>query len=235
MQALRKADKGFSLACEAMPPRHWLLKGKSRRSLPGWWPPSTGAPSLLGRAQGFELCFRIFVSAKTAGITDTDKGSHMSQNLIDLNLSPETLSALNDAIVTLENHLGGLIALDPKKRQNLTKMGNKSEAFCRQAVVVFSENTEVLPRNFDLQGFQRDLATIDALRPAMVRLNRLAERLQDTDMALGSDLMTNALEGYAVLKVAGKGKGLDNMRQALSARFARRRAGEVAEVPIASG
>ena len=158
----------------------------------------------------------------------------MSQNLIDLNLSPETLSALNDAIVALESHLGGLIALDPKKRQNLTKMGDKSEAFCRQAVVVFSENSEVLPRNFDLQGFQRDLATLDALRPAMVRLNRLTERLKDTDMALGSDLMTNTLEGYAVLKVAGKGKGLDNMRQALSARFARRRAGEVAEEPAAS-
>lgn len=47
-----------------------------------------------------------------------------------------------------------------------------------------------------------------------------------------------ALEGYAALKVAGKGKGkgkgLDNMRQALSARFARRRVGEVAQEPAAS-
>jgi hypothetical protein len=210
------------------------LRGESPRSLAELSPTNICARSQPGYAQGFELCFRIFRPAKKAGITDMDKGSHMSQNLIDLNLSSETLSALNDAIVTLESHLGGLIALDPKKRQNLTKMGNKSEAFCRQAVVVFSENSEVLPRNFDLQGFQRDLATLDALRPAMVRLNRLAERLQDTDMALGSDLMTNALEGYAVLKVAGKGKGLDNMRQALSARFARRRAGEVAEEPAAS-
>ena len=41
-------------------------------------------------------------------------------------------------------------------------------------------------------------------------------------MALGSDLMTASLEGYAVLKVAGKGAGLDGMRQMLSERFARR-------------
>jgi hypothetical protein len=40
-------------------------------------------------------------------------------------------------------------------------------------------------------------------------------------MALGSDLMTNALQGYAFLKEAGKGQGLDEMRKMLSARFAR--------------
>lgn len=33
--------------------------------------------------------------------------------------------------------------------------------------------------------------------------------------------MTNALEGYAVLKIAGKGEGLDGLRQMLSARFNR--------------
>ncbi|MDR6842407.1 hypothetical protein [Pseudoxanthomonas sacheonensis] len=40
-------------------------------------------------------------------------------------------------------------------------------------------------------------------------------------MALGSDLMTNALEGYAFLKIAGKGEGLDSLRKMLSARFDR--------------
>lgn len=44
-------------------------------------------------------------------------------------------------------------------------------------------------------------------------------------MAVGSDLMTNALQGYAFLKIAGKGQGLDEMRKMLSARFARSKAG----------
>jgi hypothetical protein len=35
------------------------------------------------------------------------------------------------------------------------------------------------------------------------------------------DLMTNSLEGYAVLKIAGKGQGLESLRQMLSARFSR--------------
>ena len=38
-------------------------------------------------------------------------------------------------------------------------------------------------------------------------------------MALGSDLMAAALEVYGVLKVAGKGKGLDEARRNLGARW----------------
>jgi hypothetical protein len=153
----------------------------------------------------------------------------MSQNLVDLDLTNETLAAMDTALTALETAFSALIALTPDQRQQLTKMGDKSEAFCRQAGYVFGENPGVLPGNFDLAGYQRDLATLDALRPRLVRLSRLQQRASDTEMAVGSDLMTNALEGYAVLKVAGKGQGLDEMRKMLSARFARKAASTPAE------
>jgi hypothetical protein len=151
----------------------------------------------------------------------------MSQNLVDLNLAPESPAAISNSIASLESLLQGLIALEPQQRRELTKMGDKSEAFCRQAVVAFGDNPDVLPRNFDLDGFRSDLATLDALRPIVGRIGKLYQRLIDTEMALGSDLMNNALEGYAVLKVAGKGEGLDIMRKMLAARFNRRRTEEV--------
>lgn len=151
----------------------------------------------------------------------------MSQNLVDMKLDAETPDTISQSMVALESVLQGLIALEPYQRRELTKMGDKSEAFCRQAVVAFSENPGVLPRNFDLDGFRSDLATLDALRPIIGRIGRLYQRLVDTEMALGSDLMNNALEGYAVLKVAGKGQGLDRMRETLAARFTRRRTEEV--------
>ena len=67
----------------------------------------------------------------------------------------------------------------------------------------------------------------------MMRLARLHERAEDTQTALGSDLMTNALEGYAVLKVAGKGEGLDGLRKMLSARFNRSPAPQLTPAPAA--
>jgi len=145
----------------------------------------------------------------------------MSQNLIDLSLTPEAFSAIDGALNTLETQLSGLLALNPDQRRQLTKMGDKSEAFCRQAVDVLGENPGILPANFDYPGFRRDLAMLDALRPRLIRLARLQERCDDSVMALGSDLMTNALEGYAFLKIAGKGEGLDALRKMMSARFER--------------
>ena len=145
----------------------------------------------------------------------------MSQNLVDIDLTTDALGAIDTALVALEAGLAPLVALTPDQRQQLVKMGGKSEAFCRQAGHVFAENPGILPGSFDLPGYQRDMATLDALRPRLLRLAKLYQRAQDTEMAVGSDLMVNALQGYAFLKVAGKGQGLDEMRKMLSARFAR--------------
>ena len=155
----------------------------------------------------------------------------MTQNLIELDLSDDTLAAIDDALSVLETRFSGLLALTPDQRRQLAKMGDKSEAFCRQAVVAFAQIESVLPRNFDVATLQRDVAALDRLRPRLRRVERLHEHLVDTTTALGSDLMANSLEGYAVLKVAGKGAGLEALRQMLSARFARsgKRAGTAVE------
>lgn len=150
----------------------------------------------------------------------------MSQNLIDLEISADALAALDATLASLEGQLSILRGLDSDQTRLLVKMGDKSEAFCRQAVIAFSQNADVLPRNFDVAAYQRDLAALDALRPRRQRVQRLLELLEQTEMALGSDLMTASLDAYAVLKVAGKGTGLDGMREMLSARFNRSRKAE---------
>jgi hypothetical protein len=155
----------------------------------------------------------------------------MSQNPVDIDLTADALTAIDNALAALEAGLATLVALIPDQRQQLVKMGDKSEAFCRQAGHVFAENPGILPSSFDLPAYQRDIATLDALRPRLLRLGKLHQRGQDTEMAIGSDLMTNALQGYAFLKVAGKGQGLDEMRKMLSARFARGKAAETEHAP----
>ena len=156
----------------------------------------------------------------------------MSQNLISMDLSAEQWAATDAALTTLEQTLAGLLALTAVQRSRLVKMGDKSEAFCRQAVDVMGENPGVLPVNFDLPEVRRDLAMHDALRPRLIRLERLFEKANDTDIALGSDVMVAALEGYALLKIAGKGEGLESLRRTLSARF--NRSGPAAAAPPAT-
>ena len=145
----------------------------------------------------------------------------MSQNLISFQLSPTDLAAVDGALKTLEDKLAGLIDLSIEQRRFLTKMGDKSEAFARKAVEVLGANPNVLPANFNLAELRRDLAAFDVLRSRLTRLDRIHERMTDSQLALGSDVMNAALEGYAFLKVAGQGEGLDAARKALSVRFAK--------------
>ncbi|MCO5400576.1 hypothetical protein [Ralstonia soli] len=147
----------------------------------------------------------------------------MPQNLISFQLTPADLAAVDTALKMLEDRLASLIDLSPDQRRTLVKMGDKSEAFARLAVDVLNANPKVLPGNFDLAELRRDLAGFDLLRSRLVRLTRLHERMSDSQLALGSDVMSGAMEGYALLKVAGHGEGLDAARKALAARFSRGR------------
>jgi len=145
----------------------------------------------------------------------------MSQNLISLNLSAADYTEIDAALTTLEQKFAGLIDLATDERRSLTKMGDKSEAFCRQTLTVLAQNPQLVPPSLNLAEAQRDLVSLDALRSRTTRLQQLVGRAEDSEMALGSDVMSAALEGYALLRVMGKGSGLDNLRQGISSRFSR--------------
>ena len=147
----------------------------------------------------------------------------MSQNIISLVLTDAQIKAAMDALTALEGALTGLISLDVEQRRRLTKMGQKSEAFCRQAISVLAQNPQIVPPSLHVADAQADLLALDRLRPVLDRLQKLAERGSDTEIALGSDVMDVALEGYGLLKVSGKNQGLDSLRKELSSRWSKSR------------
>lgn len=142
----------------------------------------------------------------------------MSQNLISLNLTDNALAEIDAALNTLENHFAGFANLSPDERRNILKMGDKSEAFCRQTLTLASQNAQAIPSSLDVNEAQADLGNLDKLLPRLHRLRDLLSRGEDTDMALGSDLYSFCLDAYASLKIAGKGAGLETLRQAMSIR-----------------
>ena len=150
----------------------------------------------------------------------------MSQNNVSLELSNEQLSQAAQAITTLEQAFAGLVSLAPADRRRLVKMGQKSEVFCRQTLRVLAQNPQIVPPGLALAEAQADLLALDQLAPLLDRVQRLAERGRDTELALGADVMDAALEGYALLKVSGKQQGLDGLRKELSSRWARSRSAE---------
>jgi len=146
----------------------------------------------------------------------------MSQNLISLDLSASDVTAMDAALDTLEKLFANFVELTPDERQKLPKMGDRSEAFCRQTLMVLEQNQQLIPPTFDLAESQSDMVAFDTLRPRIQRLRALLSKGEDTQLALGSDLMRASYDGYALAKVFGQGAALDTLKEAMSVRFSRR-------------
>jgi len=145
----------------------------------------------------------------------------MPKNFVSLNLTVEQLRAVDGALTELETQLSGLFALSSTQRRTLKRMGEKSEAFCRQALRMLEQNPQIVPPNIPVVEAVADMNTLDQLRPRIMRLSRLSERAADTDVGLGSDVMAVALKGYGLLKLTGSREGLEPLRRELKMRFAK--------------
>ena len=148
----------------------------------------------------------------------------MTQNLISLDLGADDVLAMDEALATLERLFANFIELTPEQRQKLPKMGDKSEAFCRQTLIVLDQSKAMLPSTFGLAEAQADMNAFDTLRPRIQRLRALLSKGEDTQMALGSDVLSAAFDGYALAKVSGKGAALEALKEAISVRTRKPRA-----------
>ena len=142
----------------------------------------------------------------------------MPQNLVSLRLSAETLAAVDQAIGTLEAFSKPMRTLTADEIRALTKMGDKSADFCRQTAMVLEQNQDVIPASFDLEKMQGDLVVIDALDRQILRLKEIIAKMGDTRIALGSEIMTAASDGYALMTMFGKAEGLSALQQAMKVR-----------------
>ena len=76
------------------------------------------------------------------------------QNLVSLDLTADDLAALDGALATIESLLGRGVALTTQQRRDLYKMGDKSEAFCRQSLRLLANNPQVVPPGLGLEEAQ---------------------------------------------------------------------------------
>ena len=136
-------------------------------------------------------------------------------------VSPDQFVAVDNALGAIETALPGLLALSAEQRKSLRWMGEKSETFCRQALNIVGQNPQIVPPNVPVAQAIANMKALDGLRPRLVRLTRLVERMSDTDSALGNDIMKVSLSTYRLLKLTGRAEGLESMRKDLGALFAR--------------
>ena len=142
----------------------------------------------------------------------------MTQNLVSLDISAADVAEFDAALAVIEKFVKPLLSLTADEVKGLSKMGDKSEQFCRQAAMVLGQNRDVLPATFALDEMVSDLAAFDMLRPRAVRLHDAVAKLDDTLMALGSDVMVAASKGYGLMQMFGKDESLTTLQDAMLVR-----------------
>lgn len=158
----------------------------------------------------------------------------MAANLISATLTPEDRDAVMAAIATIKQKLPFLVDLTVEERKSLPKMGDKSRAFVSKAAEVATQNPDFLPRSFDLDEMQQDVALFESLYPILLALTQLQELVDDTCTAVGSDAYAAALLVYNYARASGKGAGLDAVADALGKRFARKSRPSETQTPTVS-
>ena len=147
----------------------------------------------------------------------------MSQNLVSMVITRDQQSTVLALIAQILQVLAGTISLDPDDRRTLTSMGVGSDRFVRIVLRALQQNPDIVPRNLDVAEAVADLEALEMLLPILSALQQLVARVEDTRLALGSDLMISANRGYALMQANGSADGLEEALNEASYRYAKKR------------
>ncbi|MBN3957623.1 hypothetical protein [Nostoc sp. NMS8] len=144
----------------------------------------------------------------------------MSYQNITGSLSAQDIQEIKTALQKVQQKLPFLVTLSTEERRKLVKMGDKSLAFVSNSVTAAQSNREILPATFDVEELVRDYQLATALTELLISMQQLTEQVDDTLMAVGSEVMTSSLTVYDYVKTASKKTpGLKTVAEQLGERF----------------
>jgi len=124
----------------------------------------------------------------------------MAQNLISASLPEADAAEVSLDLSNAKSKLKFLLSLQTEDVVTLFKVGNAYLPFLDKVYQVVDEHPEILPAVFDVVEFKKDYQLFKTLIPIQTQINELAEGLQKTSYAVGSDALVAALEVYAAVK-----------------------------------
>ena len=145
------------------------------------------------------------------------------QNLVSMVITKEQQTTVLALIAQILQILDKLLSLEPEERRYLTNMGVGSDRFVRIVYMSLRQNPGIVPPNFDVEEYGRDVESLDMLLPIAAALQQLLTRVEDTRTALGSDLIVAANRGYALMQANGNADGMEEALKEASYRYAKNR------------
>src|SRR5678809_203860 len=131
----------------------------------------------------------------------------MKTMLVNGSLTDDDVKKIGDSVDASIALIPFSVSLQPEDRMHLRKKGTKRAGYVDDSFDGITTHTDSIPSKFDLAGYQNRKALDAQLRTVLDKVNTLRETIDDTLLALGSDLMHQSDEGYSYLQTAAKNSG----------------------------
>ena len=153
-----------------------------------------------------------------------EKNKAMSnQNKVSAQLVGQTVTEILAAFATIKTKLPFLISLTDDERAHLPHIGDKSAEILNQTLNFVTQFPEALPANFNITEFQKDGALFHPLETVAMASAQNDQLIQDTRLALRSDLLLAILDVYAFAKANNRTGAYDPYVNYMKAHFAKPR------------
>lgn len=158
-----------------------------------------------------------------AAINERDKNKTMSQNKVSDELVQQTVTEILAAYATIKEKLPFLINLTDDERAHLPHIGDKSGDVLTQTLNFVSQFPEALPATFYTAEFKKDGALFNPLENVAMVSAQTDQLIQDTRLALRSDLLMAVLDVYAFAKANNRNGAYDIYVNYMKSHFAKPR------------
>ncbi len=141
-------------------------------------------------------------------------------NLISVSFSSDELTALDQAIQSIETILSGkTINLTPEQRQQYGRIAEQNKLFVNKAKSYMEQYPQYIPGFLDKTEFDKDYSMREQLEGRLQRLDSVVEQLSDTKILLDHDNYHNSITFYRNVRylsgenVPGTNVIYDDMKQ----------------------
>ncbi|PSJ71557.1 hypothetical protein C7N43_38715 [Sphingobacteriales bacterium UPWRP_1] len=129
----------------------------------------------------------------------------MPYSNVSVTLTPAEITALNDAITAIKTVLNGkTVNLTPEERARLYKMRNNRLSLAEISLEQARNNANLVPPFINLAEAERDMAYYKQLRNYAGMIQSILESIDDTQKAVGSEVLKFCLPFYQSVKQAAQ-------------------------------
>lgn len=147
--------------------------------------------------------------------------SNMTDNKLSITLTQAQIDAVKGAINTIQQNLPMLIGLTTEERVALPKINVNNKIFVEDCINAMENNATLLPSYFNTAELKKDLTLYQQLDPLLMEINKLVEKLDDTQVLAGSEAYITSLAAYRHFEAAANAgiPGTNSIYDKLKERF----------------